>query len=176
MTAMTTWGFTLRLNREPTDEELDLLFEAGCDDSAPEGALLHFDREADTLLHAVLSASRDVSKVPGLRVTGVTRDDIVSLREVASRLDRTYESARLLMEGKRGPGFFPPPVIDIGFTKLYLWVEVEEWVHGSLGSQTVAPAESERDLALADAVLTVRNRLAHASRSERKEILELIAA
>lgn len=173
---MTTWGFTLRLNREPTDEELDLLFEAGCDDSAPEGALLHFDREADTLLHAVLSASRDVAKVPGLRVGGVTRDDVVSLREIAARLDRTYESARLLAEGKRGPGSFPPPVIDIGFTKLYLWVEIEEWAHGSLGSQGAAPADPERDIALADAVLTVRNRLANASRSERKAILELIAA
>lgn len=166
----------MRLNREPTDEELDLLFEAGCDDTAPEGALLHFDRAADSLLHAVLSASTDVAKVSGLRVTGVTRNDVVSLREVASRLDRSYESARLLAEGKRGPGSFPAPVIDVGFTKLYLWFEVEEWAHNALGSQVPASAEAERQLALADAVLTVRNRLADASRSERKEILQLIAA
>lgn len=177
---MTTWGFTVRLNREPTDEELDRLFEAGCDDAAPEGSALHFDREAESLLEAVFSASRDVATVPGLRVVGVARSDVVSLREVAVRLGRTYESARLLAEGRRGPGSFPSPVIDVGFTRLYLWAEVEEWAHASLDSDppVAATAAEEtktgRDLALADAILTVRGRLEGATRPERKQILGLL--
>jgi len=176
MSTVPTRGFTLRLNREPTDEELDMLYEAGCDDAAPEGALLHFDRAADTLLHAVVSASDDVARVPGLWSVGVVRQDVVSLREIASRLDRTYESARLLAEGKRGPGGLPAPVIDIGSSKLYLWVDVERWAHHSAGLPTRSGIEADQDLTLADALLTVRARLKDASPPQRKEIINLLTA
>jgi hypothetical protein len=171
-----TWGFTLRLNRAPTDDELDLLYEAGCDDAAPEGNLLHFDRAADTLLHAVVSASEDVAKATGLWSVGVVRQDVVSLREIASRLGRTYESARLLAEGRRGPGGFPAPVVDIGSTKLYVWVDVERWAHHSAGLPTRSDTGVGEDLTLADAVLTVRARLRDASPPQREEILHLLTA
>jgi hypothetical protein len=174
MSTVQTWGFTLRLNREPTDAELDLLYDAGCDDAAPEGGLLHFDRAADNILHAVVSATDDVARVPGLWSVGVVRQDVVSLREIASRLERTYESARLLAEGKRGPGGFPAPVIDIGSTKLYLWVDVERWAHHSARLPTRSSIEADQDLTLADALLTVRARLKDMSPPRREEIMNLL--
>jgi hypothetical protein len=56
---------------------------------------LHFDRVADTLLQALTSAIRDVEST-GLAVCTVASDDLVSLKDIAARTARTYESARLL--------------------------------------------------------------------------------
>jgi len=170
---MATWTFTLRLNREPTDAELDALFEAGCDDSAPEGSLLHFDREADTLLHAVWSAARDVSTVADLRALGVMRHDLASLREVAVWLDRTYESVRLLAEGKRGPGGFPTPVVDNPAGRLYSWKEVVDWSIVHLDVE-VEIEHGRHQLAVADAVLTLHGQLSDVSSAERDEVLSLL--
>lgn len=110
---MSSHEFTLILDHAPSGEELDALFEAGCDDSTPEtvagNGRLHFDRAADTLLQALTSAIRDVEST-GLTVRAVASDDLVSLKDIAARTARTYESARLLASGKRGPGGFPPPM------------------------------------------------------------------
>lgn len=89
---MDTWSFTLQLNRSPRDDELDALFEAGLDDSIPEGDLLHLDRKAPSLVDAAWSAARDVAKVPGLRAIRVVLDDAVTAREIAQRLGRTKAS------------------------------------------------------------------------------------
>jgi hypothetical protein len=40
----------------------------------------------------------------GLAVCAVVSDDLVSLKDVAMRTDRTYEAARLWASGKRGYG------------------------------------------------------------------------
>lgn len=123
--------FTLVLGRHPSDEEIDELFDAGCDDATPETtaadglALLRFDRDADTLAGALLSALRQVETV-GLPVAAVQSDDLVTLREIASRTGRTYESVRLLASGKRGPGGFPPPLAAEGWA-LYSWSAVGPW-------------------------------------------------
>lgn len=56
----TTYGFTLVVDRAITDDEVDDLFDAGCDDQTPERGrartLLHFDRDAETLADALISA------------------------------------------------------------------------------------------------------------------------
>lgn len=110
---MSSHEFTLILDHAPSGEEMDALFEAGCDDSTPKtvagNGWLHFDRAADTLLEALTSAIRDVEST-GLAVSAVASDDLVSLKDITARAGRTYESARLLASGKRGPGGFPPPV------------------------------------------------------------------
>jgi hypothetical protein len=60
---MTEWTFRLTLRGiELTDEQLDALYEAGCDDGSfslePDGTVLgFFDREADTQEDTVLSRS-----------------------------------------------------------------------------------------------------------------------
>jgi hypothetical protein len=58
---MTTWDFRISLNRAPTDEEADALYEAGLDDCSISGGLGGFDhylmcdREADSMLDAIAS-------------------------------------------------------------------------------------------------------------------------
>jgi len=123
---MSAHEFTLILDHAPTGEELDALFEAGCDDSTPEtvasSGWLHFDRDAACLLEALTSAIRDVEST-GLTVCAVVSDDLVSLKDVARRTGRTYEAARLWASGKRGPGGFPPPVTAADGWSLYSWVQ-----------------------------------------------------
>ncbi|MGH3928940.1 MAG: hypothetical protein ACRDTF_03070 [Pseudonocardiaceae bacterium] len=67
---------------------------------------LHFDRAAGSLLEALISAIYDVEST-GLIVCAVASDDLVSLKDIAARAGRSYESAGLLASGKRGPGGFP---------------------------------------------------------------------
>lgn len=160
---MPTFDFTLRLNQEPSDAELDALYEAGCDDTAPEGELIHFDREADTLAQAIASAVADVEKVPGLAAVGVYQDETVTLRDIASRTGRTYESVRLLAAGKRGPGGFPEPSMTFGNgERVWHWSNVAPWLSDALGADVEVPPH---ELVLADRLLAAR----HALRTERDE-------
>ena len=75
------------------------------DEAGPATADVH--REAANLVDAVLSAIRDIERVPRLRVIEVERQDLVGLTDIAWRLDRSAESVRLLATGQRGPGGFP---------------------------------------------------------------------
>ena len=56
-----------------TEPFIDALFEAGCDDATvgrTDGVqYIDFDREAESLGKAVISAVRDVEQVEGVRVT-----------------------------------------------------------------------------------------------------------
>ena len=86
---MTSYEFTLRLNREVTDAEIEALYEAGCDDAGietgPLGTLIEFDREAPSLAQAISSAARDIDKVPGLRAVGVACDGCPALPTLATQ-------------------------------------------------------------------------------------------
>jgi hypothetical protein len=67
-----------------------------------------------------------------MQVVGVEDEDLVTLQTIAQRLDRSYESLRLIAAGKRGPGGFPAP-ITAGQWSLYSWTEVTRWFrsHGT---------------------------------------------
>ena len=112
---MSEHEFTLVIEGDLSDEGVvRALFEAGCDD-ATFGVIGgvgygEFIRAAPSFSEAVLSAVHQVESVPSLRVRRVEPDDIVTMAEIAERLDRTRESVRLLIAGRRGPGGFPPPV------------------------------------------------------------------
>lgn len=130
---MTSYEFTLRLNREVTDDELDALFEAGCDDAGietgPLGASAQFDREALSLAHAIASAALDIEKVPGLRAVGVQCDNMVNLAGIARRVGVSREAVRLWATGQRGPGSFPKPtLISAGGEQLWDWLDVLSWI------------------------------------------------
>lgn len=122
--------FTAFLDREPTDDELDLLYEAGFDDSSPElgngVGMIHVTRHADTLTDAILSVVRDAEQA-GFVVTGIEDGDLVMLKDIAERLGCTYESVRLLANGKRGPGGFPAPHGTDGWM-FYSWTAVCDWL------------------------------------------------
>ena len=133
---MSEWTFRLTLaGITLTDEEMDALFEAGCDDATfsleRDGTLLgFFDREADRQEDAVLSAIHNVEGADiGARVLRVTRDDDwLTASEIAERVGRTRQSIGLLIRCDRGPGGFPAAVARHGSRNpLWSWVEVEAW-------------------------------------------------
>jgi len=72
-----------------------------------------------------VTAAGQVESV-GLKVVAVRSDDLVSLKDIAARVKRTYESARLLAAGARGSGGFPPPMSGSGWA-LYSWPRVVDW-------------------------------------------------
>lgn len=156
-----THDFTLVLDHVPREAELDDLFEAGCDDATPEShqgeAWLHFDREASTLAEAIVSAVRDVTSA-GFHAVAVQSDDLVALKDIASRTGRSYEGVRLLASGARGPGGFPPPMSGSGWS-LYSWAQVSAWFARHYG--LTDPAEEyDREIAAADHLVRARAILA----------------
>jgi hypothetical protein len=133
---MSEWTFRLTLaGIALTEEELDALFEAGCDDATfsleRDGTVLgFFDRDADTQEDAVLSAIDNVESADiGARVLRVTQDDDwITASEIAERVGRTRQSIGLLVRGDRGPGGFPAAVVRHGSRNpLWSWAEVEAW-------------------------------------------------
>ena len=115
------------------DDLIDALFDAGCNDGLvgrAEGIqYIEFDRAANDLDDAVLSAVADVEKVPGLTVTRIADAGLVSMADIAARTGRTREGIRLLVAGARGPGGFPPPVTDPRSRyRLWRWSDVERWI------------------------------------------------
>ena len=80
--------FTLVISGDlEAEANLDALFDAGCDD-ATFGTVDHvgyaeFIRETPSLGEAVRSAIRQVESVPGLRVTRIEPDDLVTMTETA---------------------------------------------------------------------------------------------
>lgn len=130
---MPTFSFTLVIEGDATSEDnLDALFDAGCDDAtfsqAPPISYGDFDRRARTLVDAVLSAIAQVEAVDELRVRRVASDDLVTPPEIAKRLGRTRQSIYQLINGDRGDGDFPAPVSTSGGKgKLWDWSEVAAW-------------------------------------------------
>lgn len=171
---MTTWNFQLRLNREPSEDEFDALYEAGLSDAAIEGTLVDVDREAPTLLQAVASVAEQIRSVPGLRAIGAATQDAVTLKDAAQRLGRrTAESLRLLAEGRRGPGGFPAPLVDTGKIRVYSWAEITTWLHEALGENV---PESDRQLVLADNALRLLDRAQRGGRADVEAVRLLVGA
>ena len=107
------YEFTLVLDREPTDAEVETLAAAGLDPVGAEGphpALVHLAIDAASLPAAIITAVRAIERL-GIAVTGVQSADLVSLKDIAARTRRSYESVRKLAHGQRGPGGFPRPAI-----------------------------------------------------------------
>lgn len=175
---MTSYEFTLKLNREVTDAEIEALYEAGCDDAGietgPLGTLIQFDRKAPSLAHAISSAARDIDKVPGLRAVGVACDNMVTLLDIAHRAGRTREAVRLWASGERGPGGFPPPeLITTGGEKVWDWEQVAMWIRKHREHIDDTPGMRVLHvLATADRVLAARAALRSEPDSEVREEFE----
>jgi hypothetical protein len=166
--------FTLILDG-PTEIDPELeraVFEVGCDDAAlgrrGGTVYLQFDREAGAFVHAVLSAIRDVHRIPGVRVARVEPDELVTASEIADRIGRTRESVRLMAEGARGPGGFPAPVSGASERRIRLWrwSDVADWLeaHGIAKGIT----EEARMIAAVNGALDLSG---NADDSLREEIL-----
>ncbi|MFI7634931.1 hypothetical protein [Nonomuraea sp. NPDC049400] len=153
---MITWDFRITLNRAPTDDELDALYEAGLDDCSISGfrdgnSYVMCDREAESLMDAIESVLIQIRTVPGLWATGVGEDDGVTLGDAARRHGgRTQASLRQLATGQRGPGGFPKPLIEADNISLYSWAEISEWLRTEMGDD-IPPVN--RDIVIADAAV-----------------------
>lgn len=169
---MAVQSFTLRLNRLPSDDEMEAIFEAGLDDSVPEGNLLHVDRDAPTMVEAAWSAARQVATVSDdLHAVRVVWDDLVTLREIAQRSGRTYESARLLVEGTRGPGGFPTPEVAHRPGRLWSWTAVADWFAGYVAGETAYVTDrAAHELRAADLIIQVAAAAAEADPVSREAI------
>lgn len=147
------------------DENLDAIFEAGCDDGSVASAgpvqFVDFDREAPTFPDAVLSAIRDLEgAVPGLRAIRVEPEPLVTQSAIAERTGRSRESVRLLIAGKRGPGGFPAPVDYIDArTRVWQWSDVSRWFERYAGRDPDADVVPQFTAAL-NGILEARRQLA----------------
>ena len=141
---MNTYTFTLVIDGDAgTDERINALFEAGCDDATfSHGSTISygdFDRDADNLLDAVLSAVEAVESVEGLSVRRVDEDDLVTVNDIAERLDRSRQSVNQLIAGDRGDGTFPQPLNRTrGHGRVWSWSEVAEWAGADFDAETSA--------------------------------------
>ncbi len=158
---MSTYEFTFVVDHRLTEDEIEVLFDR-LDDVTPEReharTLLGFDRAGESLAASLVSALRDV-EAAGLVVGSVRSEDLVTLREIAARSGRTYESVRLLAGGKRGPGGFPGPMASNGWT-LYSWTQVREWLArhypSSVQDREQLALEHDRIIAAADHLVRAR--------------------
>jgi len=177
-----TYTFTLLLVGLSPLDHLDALFEAGCDDAifGERGGMFfaEFDRTANSLAEAVGTAIAQVeTAVPALRVARVEPDELVNAAAIAARTGRTRESVRLLIEHKRGPGHFPPPICWLNSkTRLWRWSDVARWFEEALGDRA-ADADEAMLVAALNAALDLRNHTSNlAEPTARQAVAELLRA
>ena len=119
---------------ELSDQVLDALFEAGCDDAtiSMRHARLYVDfaREAPSLKLAILSAIRDVMRAEiGATVERVDVCDLVSQSDIAERLGVSRQMVYQYVRGERGPGGFPPPAYRLAKNNpVWQWRSVSGWL------------------------------------------------
>jgi hypothetical protein len=167
--------FTLVLDGEPTDAELETLAASGLDPIGIEGphpALAHLAINAATLPVAIITAMRHIEQL-GIAVTGVASADLVSLKDIAARTGRSYESVRKLAHGQRGPGGFPAP-LSTGQWALYSWAEVSAWLARHYPATAAAATSYDREIAAADHLIRARHILP--ARQDRADLAQLLTA
>jgi hypothetical protein len=162
---MSTYEFTLRIDREITEEEADALYGVFNDGSITTGSgrtEIEFTREAQGWAYAIGSAIRDVEGVAGLTVTGVGQEDLVSVLDIAHRARRSREAVRLWAAGKRGPGGFPAAAWrSPAGERFWSWAHVARWIKDNLNLAVEAEPE---ELRRADEILRARQAITDARR------------
>lgn len=138
------------------------------------GGTVMFSREADDAVQAIVSAIADV-EMAGMSVIGVT-EDLVVIEEIAQRAKVTAAAVRYWMNGDRGPGGFPEPVVKRQRASLYSWAQVSAWLSAAkLGEVDHLAEETAWACALIDAALTVRQGLRELPKHDRPLIARLVA-
>jgi hypothetical protein len=130
--------FVLVVAEPPGEESIEMLLSR-CDDASvecwPEAGevWVAFDREAPTLVDAIVSGVRDLdyAGIPAGRVR--EDDDVVTLGVIAQRVGRAEETVRRWASGEAGPGRFPAPVVEHPRRPCYVWSEVAPWLHVHFG-------------------------------------------
>ena len=128
------YDFTLFVRADLSDDDtIGRLLAAGCDDATFGGTTdwgtVDFTREAPDLAFAIASAIQEIESVLPGSVVAVEPAELVTMNTIAERLDRSYESVRLLAAGQRGEGNFPKPADfpNIYGVKMWRWGEILMW-------------------------------------------------
>lgn len=171
---MYTYWFDLQVDGPVSEDRVEALGDIlaasdGIDatvQAGEEGGVVMFSREADTALHAVISAVEDL-RAAGITVTGA-KEDLVVTEEIAARAKVTAAAVRYWIMGERGPGGFPAPRVRHARNSLYSWAEVSAWLAvAKLGEVDLTAAETARACALVNAALTVRDGMRELSARDR---------
>ncbi len=119
---------------EPHESIEDALFEAGCDDALlifrNQVPYLEFDRPAETLEEAILSAIQAVEATHlGARVLRVEPNPFVGISDIARRAQLSLEQVERLMTGPDQGAKSPTPVFELdGKCPVWKWAEVANWL------------------------------------------------
>lgn len=133
--------------------------------------LLEFDRRAPSLPDALAEALGELlNALPKATVLRVDEHDLATMADIARRAGRTPESIRLLVNGRRGPGGFPPAAGHLdGRTKVWRWADVAEWFAHALGQPLPDTADSAFLQAFNDA-LEIRRLAGRLGEPQRRAI------
>ncbi len=181
---MNHYTFTLRfLSPVENLDELSIQLYDRIDDASLRGPdadgsfLLEFDRRASTLSRALTSAVRELLKVlPGAEILRVEEDDLATMADIAKRSRRTPESVRLLVNGRRGPGGFPPAAGRVDArTRVWRWSEVGDWFVEALGEPLAGTADSAFIQAFNDA-LELRRLSSRLGTQQRRAVADVLPA
>jgi hypothetical protein len=172
----TSKSFTLALADVGSlpDEVVERLYSK-CPDatvSQRDGAVyVSFDRASQSLASAVVRAIRDVQKL-GLGVDRIIADELVSASDVAARINRSRESVRLLIEGERGPGDFPPPAEVVGKQRFWRWRDVDRWFC-TYESKALAETSFDAFAAAVNGLLRAGREVRHLPTEQAKAVRDL---
>lgn len=153
------------------------VYGAGCDDVLVgiRGGVgfVDFDREAESLSAAIVSAIEDIKKIDGVSVLRIEPDDLVNMSEIAARLGQSRESIRKYINSERRSGGFPAPVSNVkGRSMRWRWSEVAKWLIAN-GKLPDDPTLREATLvSKLNAALELRRMTS--SKKELREVLQLV--
>jgi hypothetical protein len=148
---------------DKTPDLEDSLFEAGCDDALINYknsiVYLDFDREAESLEKAILSAIKSIeSSTVKAKVKSISSGYLVGMSDIAEKLGLTRQSLSLLINGKRGPGSFPAPVFNIeNKSPLWRWHEVSLWLYEQGKIEDLKVIQEAKVIEDINAALSARN-------------------
>lgn len=155
---METYTVSLLLaNVDLTDAVLDLLF-ATIEDAVPSSmngvvkltAPVDASDDGTAAFHLIAQVQAVLPQSIPVRLD----QDLVSIPDIAERTDRSRESVRLLVDGKRGPGQFPAPVGTVGDAiRVWPWAVVLDWFRDALNEDLGERGVSPEAAALVDACL-----------------------
>ena len=141
-----------------SDDVLERLFSA-LGDVVPverDGAVIitaEVEDSPDDLSAAIFLVEAIMDAVPEAFVLRLDHD-LVSVSDIAARTGRSRESVRLLVDGKRGPGGFPPPVGTVGNgIRIWPWASVLIWLRDRLDDGLGEEGVSQETAALVDGSL-----------------------
>lgn len=121
------------------------------------------ERESTSAADAIAGALEDLEAAwPGLLVSHVEPDDLVTMADIAERIDCSREAVRLWVNGQRGGGHFPLPSHNaLGRSRLWRWLDVVEWMRSADVDATVTDDVVELAAAIDDANRELRSRVSN---------------